>query len=105
MLDKCNQLGYNKNMIKSFKHKDLERYFLNGDKSGIQEKHEQRLRLILNRLNLMARIEDVNFPSANLHRLKGNLKDLWSIKISGNWRITFKFENENVYIVDYIDYH
>ena len=92
-------------MIISFKHKGLEKFFNSGDKSGIQEKHTQRLRLILNRLNLMAKIEDVSFPSANLHKLKGEKKDLWSIKISGNWRITFKFENENVYIVDYLDYH
>lgn len=92
-------------MIISFKHKGLEKFFNSGDKSGIQEKHSQRLRLILNRLNLMVEVDDVNFPSANLHKLKGEMKDLWSIKISGNWRITFKFENENVYIVDYIDYH
>lgn len=92
-------------MIKSFKHKGLESFYLTGSKAGIQEKHSQRLRLILNRLNLMSKIEDINFPSSNLHKLKGTMKDLWSIKVNGNWRITFKYENENVYIVDYIDYH
>lgn len=92
-------------MIKSFKHKGLEKFYLLGNKSGIQEKHAQRLRLILNRLNLITEINDIDIPGLNLHKLKGELKEYWSLKVSGNWRITFKFENENVYIVDYQDYH
>lgn len=92
-------------MIKSFKHKGLEKFYKTGTKSGIQEKHSERLRLILNRLNLMTDIKDIDIPSLCLHKLKGEMKDLWAIKINGNWRITFKFENENVYIVDYLDYH
>jgi proteic killer suppression protein len=40
-----------------------------------------------------------------LHQLKENLKVHWSIKVSGNWRITFKFIEGNVYVVDYTDYH
>jgi len=40
-----------------------------------------------------------------LHQLKGKLKELWSVKVSGNWRIIFKFINGNAYIVDYKDYH
>lgn len=92
-------------MIKSFKHKDLEKFYLTGSKSGIQEKHAQRLRVILNRLNLMTDIKDIDLPNLNLHKLKGDLKDHWALKVNGNWRITFKFEDENVYIVDYQDYH
>ena len=104
-IDKCNQIGYNNIMIKSFKHKGLEKFYLTGSTSGIQEKHAQRLRVILNRLNLMTDIKDIDLPNLNLHKLKGNLKDHWSLKVNANWRITFKFEDENVYIVDYQDYH
>lgn len=105
VLELRNQIGYNTDMIKSFKHKGLEKFYLTGVKSGIQEKHAQRLRVILNRLNLMTEIKDIDLPNLNLHKLKGDLKDCWSLKVSGNWRITFKFEDENVYIVDYQDYH
>lgn len=61
--------------------------------------------MILNRLDSLKVIDDINFPSSRLHRLKGDMKDLWSVTVQANWRITFKFEDENVYIVDYQDYH
>jgi len=50
-------------------------------------------------------IEDLDIPGYRLHKLKGKLKELWSITVSGNWRITFKFSDGNVYIVNYEDYH
>ena len=53
----------------------------------------------------MTDIKDIDLPNLNLHKLKGDLKDHWALKVNGNWRITFKFEDENVYIVDYQDYH
>jgi putative NIF3 family GTP cyclohydrolase 1 type 2 len=45
--------------------------------------------------------QDMNYPGSNLHQLKGSLKGLWSVKVSGNWRITFKFIESNAYVVDY----
>ncbi len=94
-------------MIKSFKHKGLEKFYKTGSTKGIQPIHATRLRLILNRLNLMETLNDVNFPSAKLHPLKGNLKGLWSLTVQANWRITFEFDDEtfDVYVVDYQDYH
>lgn len=53
----------------------------------------------------MTDIKDIDLPNLNLHKLKCDLKDHWALKVNGNWRITFKFEDENVYIVDYQDYH
>ena len=107
LLETCNQIGYNVNMIKSFKHKGLEKYYKTGSLQGIQAIHAKRLRLILNRLNLMENIQDMNFPSAKLHQLKGDMKNLWSVTVQANWRITFEYEAEtsDVYIVDYQDYH
>jgi len=92
-------------MIKSFEHKGIEKYFYDGDKSGIQPKHAQKIADILDRLNASIKIKDMDYPGSNLHQLKGKLKELWSVKVSGNWRIIFKFINGNAYIVDYKDYH
>ena len=94
-------------MIKSFKHKGLQKFFQTGSLQGIQAMHAQRLRLILSRLNNITQIDDINLPSFILHRLKGNMNNLWSITVQANWRITFEFDEntKNVYIVDYQDYH
>jgi proteic killer suppression protein len=104
-LDKCNQIGYNNIMIKSFKHKGLERFFKTGSLKGIQAIHQERLSFILQYLNEAATVEQLNVSSFRLHRLKGDLNGFWSITVQANWRVTFKFEDENVYIVDYQDYH
>lgn len=92
-------------MIKQFKHKGLKKFFFNDDSSGIIAAHKDKLSVLLFRLDNAAEIEAMNFPGANLHPLKGNLKGHWSVKVSGNWRLTFKFENGDAYIVDYQDYH
>ena len=94
-------------MIKSFKHKGLQKFFQTGSLQGIQAMHAQRLRLILSRLNNITQIDDINLPSFRLHRLKGNMNNLWAITVQANWRITFEFDEntKNVHIVDYQDYH
>lgn len=92
-------------MIISFKHKGLKNFFLRGDSSKIHGSHVGKLRLILAKLHAAKTIRDIDFPGSNLHPLKGNLAEHWSLSVSGNWRITFKFINEEVHIVDYIDYH
>ncbi len=92
-------------MIKSFEHKGLEKYFNDGNKSGIQPNHALKIGDVLDQLDAAIEIRDMNFPGSNLHRLKGNLQDHWSVRVSGNWRITFKFENGDAYVVDYQDYH
>lgn len=92
-------------MIKSFKHKGLKKFFEKGDCSGIQSKHEKKLRLQLAALDTSTIIEDMDLPGYNLHQLKGQRKDCWSIVVNGNWRITFEFEDGDVYIVNYEDYH
>ena len=92
-------------MIESFAHKGLENFFLTGNTKGIQHKHAKRLRFVLSWLDAASRIEDVNFPGSMLHQLKGDLQGIWSIKVSDNWRITFRFQNGNAQIVNYLDYH
>ena len=50
-------------------------------------------------------IEDLDIPGYRLHPLKGNKQGIWSITVSGNWRVTFEFTDGNVFIVNYEDYH
>ncbi len=92
-------------MIKSFKHKGLKLFFEKGEHPGVQAKHKKRLRLQLSALDTAQVIEDMDLPGYRLHKLKGDRKDLWSITVNGNWRITFEFTDGDAYIVNYEDYH
>jgi len=92
-------------VIRSFRHKGLERFFLKGSKSGIQAKHAARLRLILGRLNASASARDMDLPGLYLHQLGGDRAGTWSARVSGNWRVTFRFVDGDAEVVDYEDYH
>lgn len=92
-------------MIRSIKHKGLRRFHQNGNTAGIQAKHAKKLRKQLTRLNNAEEIGDMDVPGYDLHSLKGDRSDIWSISVSDNWRSTFKFQDANAYIVDYEDYH
>ncbi len=92
-------------MIKSFKHKGLKKFFYSGDVSGIQAEHKAKLTVILSAIQASKSVNALNVPMFRLHELKGNLKEYYSIRINGNWRITFKFEDGDAYILDYQDYH
>lgn len=80
-------------------------FFNTGRKSGIQTKHGKRLQLILGRLNAATSPRDMNLPGLFLHSLSGNRSDIWSVRVSGNWRVTFRFNGEDAEIVNYEDYH
>ena len=92
-------------MIKSFKHKGLERFFLKGTSAGIQPKHSKKLRFQLAALDSAQHIDDLDLPGYRLHPLKGQREGIWSITVSANWRLTFEFTDGNVYMLDYEDYH
>ena len=98
-------MGYALAVIRTFKHKGLEAFFLDGSKKGIQPGHSGRLADILDRLDASATVQDMNFPGSGLHQLKGPFKGLWAVKVSGNWRVTFRFEDGDASVVDYVDYH
>ncbi len=67
--------------------------------------HAERLRLILVRLNAARCPEDMRLPGLRLHRLSGQMSGSWAVDVSGNWRVTFRFENGRVVDVNYLDYH
>ena len=48
---------------------------------------------------------DMGLPGLRLHPLKGRLKGIWAVDVSGNWRILFRFEGRDAVDVDYVDYH
>ena len=91
--------------IRSFRDKGLERFFTKGTKAGIKAEHAGRLRLILGRLNVATEPNDMGLPGLRLHPLKGRRKGAWSVSVTGNWRITFRFVDRDVEDVDYEDYH
>jgi len=92
-------------MIKSFRHRGIEKFFITGSKAGIQPKHAQKLSVQLFALDSAVRPEDMNAPGWRLHQLRGDLAGHWSIDVSGNWRLTFAFEGTDAVLVDYRDYH
>ncbi|MFU2047540.1 type II toxin-antitoxin system RelE/ParE family toxin [Avibacterium gallinarum] len=92
-------------MIISFNHKGLEKFYRTGNTSGIIVNHAKKLARILDQLDSAKFPQDMNIPGWNLHPLSGNLANHWSVKVNGNWRVTFRLENGHAEIVDYQDYH
>lgn len=92
-------------MIVSFRHKGLRKFYETGSLAGIQAAHGKRLRMMLAALDTANVIEDMNIPGFKLHPLKGETPVRWSVWVNGNWGLTFEFENGNVNILDYEDYH
>lgn len=92
-------------MILSFKHRGLKLFYERGTTRGLNTDHVNKIRGILTLLDAASSPEGLRLPQYKLHRLRGDLKGFWSVWVSGNWRIIFRFENEDVYDVELIDYH
>lgn len=92
-------------MIKSFKHKGLEKFFTKGSTAGIQNSHKSRLDERLTALHTAFSVEDMDIPGWRLHAFKGSRKGQYAINVSGNWRIVFEFVDGHAYVVNYEDYH
>ncbi len=92
-------------MIKDWRHKGLRDFFKTGNTKGIQAKHKNKLQKQLSILNIVKCAEEIVVPSWKLHPLQGNFKGYYAITVSANWRLTFKFEDEDVILLNYQDYH
>jgi len=92
-------------MIQKFKHKGLKRLFESGTSIGINPQHVIRIRKILALLETAETLEDMDLPGLGLHPLRGDRKGTWAVKVSGNWRITFKIQRGDTFDVNYEDYH
>ena len=105
IIDSCTGTRYDLVMIRSFRHRGLRRLYERGDPSRIAADQLDRVTLALADLDAASRLSDLDLPGYRLHPLRGDRRGSWSISISGNWRITFRFEDGDVYDVALIDYH
>ncbi len=92
-------------MIKTFRHKGLKHFYEVESKAGISTSHISKLKDILASLDAAVAMNDMDAPGYGLHPLKGTLKGYWAVSVSGAWRITFRMEGEDVFDVDYLQYH
>ena len=83
----------------------MQAFFETGSKAGIQPHHAPRLARQLARLDLAKRADDMNVPGWRLHPLAGDLSGHYSITVNGNWRVIFRFEGVDAWLVNYLDYH
>jgi proteic killer suppression protein len=92
-------------MIRSFRHKGLERFFRTGSKSGINATFASRLTKQLSTLDAANDVQQMSLPGWKLHSLQGELAGYWAVTVSGNWRLTFRFIGEDAEVVDLQAYH
>lgn len=92
-------------MIRSFRHRGLERFFTHSDTRGIPAAFAGRLTRLLDRLDAAISPHDMNLPGFRFHALKGERKGQYAVSVSGNWRLTFRFDGEHAADVDLEDYH
>ena len=92
-------------MIRSFRHKKLRDLFENGSTRGLPADHISRIENRLSTNNAAQKIEDINVAGYRLHALGGDMKGFHAVWITGNWRITFRFQDGDAFDLDHLDYH
>lgn len=92
-------------MIVSFRHKGLKDLFESGSQRGVSPVHVPKLLRILSVLDVASNPRYIAIPGFRAHELRGDMAGFWSVRVSGNWRVTFCFNHEDVELVDYHDYH
>ena len=92
-------------MIRGFRHKGLERLFEKGDPRRVPPALTAKVERVLARLDEAAGPGDMSIPGFGLHPLRGELAGYWAVRVSGNWRIIFRFEGRDVRDVELVDYH
>jgi toxin HigB-1 len=92
-------------MIESIRHKGLLTYYTEGSGAKLPANQLVKISRLLDALDAVSSEDDIKQLGLGIHKLTGNLKEFWSIKVTANYRIIFRFEDGNVHDVDYIDYH
>ena len=92
-------------MIRSFRHRGLRALYRGQEQHRLNPDHLRKLINILGVLDQSVSLREVNVTAYKLHQLSGDMKGHYSVTVSGNWRVTFRFEDGDAYDVDYIDYH
>ena len=92
-------------MIVSFRHRGLKALYDGRTTRRVAPEHVRKLTDILAALDRSRGPEGMDLPGFRLHELKGRQKGRYAVSVSGNWRVTFRFEDGSVVDVDYVDYH
>ncbi|MCA2619909.1 MULTISPECIES: type II toxin-antitoxin system mRNA interferase toxin, RelE/StbE family [unclassified Microcystis] len=92
-------------MIESFQHKGLKQFYERGERRGLNPNMIPKIEEILSIFSAAESVEEANIPGYRLHPLTGELKGFWSVRVTGNWRIVFRFEDGNALDIDLVDYH
>jgi proteic killer suppression protein len=92
-------------MIRTVRHQGLKRLFERDDRSRVDARFVAKVRRVLFLLHSATVPEDMNQPGFVLHPLRGDLRGFWSVRVSGNWRVIFRFEDGDAFDVDLVDYH
>ena len=92
-------------VIKSIRHRGLRKAHERADFRKVHTTRQERIATILSDLDVAAEVSDLDLPAYRLHPLKGEMAGFWSVRVSRNWRIIFRFEEGDVYDVNLVDYH
>ncbi|HEV7350980.1 type II toxin-antitoxin system RelE/ParE family toxin [Telluribacter sp.] len=92
-------------MIQSIRHKGLLLYYTEGNGSKLPAAYVRKINRVLNQLDAVTSVEDIQALGSGIHKLTGDRSKFWSIKVTPNYRIIFRFENGDVYDIDFLEYH
>ena len=92
-------------MIQSFRHRGLKALYDGRTAKRVASEHVEKLKDILAVLDRSKGPDDMDLPGFRLHPLRGDLKGHYAVSVSGNWRVTFRFDDGHAADVDYLDYH
>jgi len=97
--------GHTYHLILGFRHKGFKLLFERDDRRTVPAECAAKIARILARLEEASEAGNMDLPGFRLHRLKGDLANFWSVTVSGNWRVIFRFEGGHASDVDLVDYH
>ena len=92
-------------VIRTIRHRGLKRLYEQGDSSRLRSDQVSRIADVLAHLDQALKPAALNLPGYRLHPLKGHLRGMWSVAISGNWRMAFRLEDGDAFDVDLVDCH
>lgn len=92
-------------MIRTFRHRGLERLHRTGDARYVTPSLRERVEVILSLLDVANSPRGLDLPGLRLHPLRGPRAGQWAVSVNANWRIVFRFEGGDAYDVTLVDYH
>ena len=92
-------------MIVNFRHKGLQQYYEEGNGSKLPAAYLRKINRIIDQLEAITSIGDIQQMGSGIHKLTGDMAEFWSIRVSPNYWIVFRFDNGDIHDIDYTDYH